>query len=106
MNQPITADATAMIVPARNALTMNGNDHNCRMSATTFQVGPSAMMHPADRRVRPTDHDQTLIAGAQHLDRRAVQATERGTGDDLFRRTGHRTTARDVDDPVQVTQDR
>src|SRR5882757_6802004 len=47
MNQPITADATAMIVPARNALTMNGNDHNCRMSATTFQVGPSAnpMMH-------------------------------------------------------------
>src|SRR6266436_2446571 len=42
MNQPTTPAVTAMIVPARYALTMNGYDHSSWMSRTRFQLKPTS----------------------------------------------------------------
>src|SRR6266516_2961919 len=58
------------------------------------------------RRLRLADHHQPAVRGGQHLDRGAVQAGQRRRVDHLGRGTRHRAALAEVDDPVQVAQDR
>ena len=52
------------------------------------------------------DHDEPAIGRAENVDRHAVQRTQRLGGDDVLRRTLDRGSARDVDDAVEVAEDR
>src|SRR5439155_25546588 len=53
-----------------------------------------------------SDDDESAVGGAQHLDRYAVQAGERLARDHLLRRALDRRAFRDVDDTVEVAEDR
>src|SRR5581483_10820386 len=126
MNQPTTPAVTAMIVPARYAFTIDGSDHISWMSRTTFQESDHAGLPgmavgslplralirvrvPVGvqrGRLRPSDDDEAAVGGTQHLDRRAVQAGQCLSRDDLLRSSAGRAAGRDVYDPVEVGQDR
>src|SRR3989442_13585701 len=92
MNQPVTPAMTATIVPASSALTMNGNEKSCWTSLTGFQERPwksaSSSMRVTiavhERRLGLSDDDEPAVGGAQDLDRRAVETTERLYRDHVF----------------------
>ena len=58
------------------------------------------------RRLGLAHHDEPAVGGAEHLDGRVVEGGEGRRGDDLSRRARHRAAPGDVDDPVEVGQDR
>src|SRR5947208_1790156 len=114
MNQPVTPAITATIVPASSALTMNWKERSCCTSLTGFQDRPwksaastmrvTVAVH--ERGLGLPDDDEPAVGGAQHLDRSAVETAQRLARDHFFRPALDRGAARDVDDPVEVAQDR
>src|SRR5436189_1509606 len=114
INQPVTPAMTATIVPASSALTMNGKAKSWRTSSAGFQESPwkteaSSMLVPVsvdERSFRLADDDEPAVGGAQHLDRRAVEAAERGARDHLGGAAFDGAAAGDVDDAVEVAEDR
>src|SRR5439155_6134221 len=114
MNQPVTPAMTATIVPASIALTMNGNEKSWRTSSTRFQDSPRKIAASGmgvaiavDKRgFRLADDDEPAVRRAQHLDRRAVETTEVGTRDHIVGGPLDRTTAGEVDNTVEVAEDR
>src|SRR5207247_4940926 len=53
-----------------------------------------------------TDDDEPAVGGMKDLDRRAVETAERSARDHLFRRALDRAAAGEVDDAVEVADDR
>src|SRR5438552_1329416 len=84
------------------------------MSSTTFQESPwktAASTMPVtvavdERGLRLADDDEPSVRGAQHLDRDAVEAAERGGGDHLVGAAFDRAPIGEVDDSVEVAEDR
>ena len=129
MYQPTTAPTIATIVPARNALTMNGKLNMSLTSSSRFhdQVAchwrfPLEITTPTQRvsSMRlpgvaigmmcrcfwlPDDHQPT-VGCAQYLDRRLVQRRQDLGGDDLRRCSAHCTTVGEVNHLIEVRQDR
>src|SRR6266446_4282025 len=93
---------------------MKGNETSSRKSLIGFQERPwksaaSAMRVPVavhERRLGLSDDDQPAVGGAQYLDRHAVETAERLARDHLLRRPFDGAAAGDVDDPVEVAEDR
>src|SRR5437764_11798386 len=59
-----------------------------------------------ERRLRLADDDETPIRRAQDLDRRSVETTEGLARDHVLGSSFHRTAPGDVDDAVEVAEDR
>src|SRR5438876_3197600 len=114
MNQPMTPAITATIVPASSALTMNWNEKSSWRSVTGFQESPwkiaaSGMFVTVavnEGRLGLPDDDEPSVGGVQHLDRRSVEPAERLARDHLFRASFDGGAAGDVDDAVEVAEDR
>src|ERR1700730_13985715 len=118
MTQPISPATIATMVPARNAFTMKWNSNICRtsrarshdkpepLSVMAMRVDASIQVRVIGRGFGLSDHDETSIRGVQHLDRRPVQPAQRRARNALGRSTGNRAAAGDVDDPINVRQDR
>src|SRR5256714_13152366 len=112
MNQPVTPAMTATIVPAASALTMKGYVKSCWTSVSGFQESPwktaaSGMSAAVDGGgVGLTDDDEPAVGGTEDLDRRAVEAAERLARDHLFGSALDRAAAGEVDDAVEVADDR
>src|SRR5438105_8476991 len=112
MNQPVTPAMTATIVPASSALTMKGYARSWWRSVSGFQESPwktaaLGMTVAVDERgFRLPDDDEPAVGGVQNLDRCAVEAAERFARDHLFGRALDRATAGEVDDAVEVADDR
>src|SRR5580704_12878497 len=119
-NQPISAATPATIVPARNALTMKWNSKSCRRSEVRSQLNPSAIgivdsvgsagrvgveVRVVARGLGVADHDETAVAGVQHLDRCRVEARQRGAGDDVVWSPDDAAAPGEIDDAVEVRQD-
>src|SRR5206468_12232301 len=112
MNQPVTPAMTATIVPAASALTMKGYVKSCWTSVSGFQESPwktaasgmTVAVH--ERGLGLADDDEPAVGGVEDLDRRAVEAAERLARDHLFGRALDRAAAREVDDTVEVADDR
>src|SRR2546421_8813254 len=112
MNQPVTPAMTATIVPASSALTMKGYAKSWWRSVSGFQESPwntaasgmTVAVH--ERGFRLSDHDEPAVGGVQDLDRCAVEAAERLARDHLFGRALDRATAGQIDDAVEVADDR
>src|SRR5439155_16448151 len=112
MNQPVTPAITATIVPAASALTMKGYVKSCWTSVSGFQESPwktaaSGMTVAVDEwGLGLTDDDEPAVGGMEDLDRRAVEAAERLARDHLFGSALDRAAAGEVDDAVEVADDR
>src|SRR5579864_4522263 len=108
MNQPITPAMTATIVPAASACCMNGNVKSACTSVTGFPESPvkTELVGMVPMEIGRADHHEPPVGGAKNVDRHAVQRAQRLGGDDVFRRALHRGSARDVDDAVEVADDR
>src|SRR5215813_1647252 len=125
MNQPRAPAATATIVPARGAFTMNGNCSSWRSSSAIFQLRPVLVTvapvmtcsTSAGRRIRvPVDvpgwrlrlayDNEPAVRRAQYLDRGPVQRRQRLGRDHRLWRPADRGTRCDVSDEVEVGQDR
>src|SRR6266487_4522646 len=112
MNQPVTPAMTATIVPASSALTMNGYEKSCCRSMSGFQESPwkiAASSMPVavhERCLGLADDDESAVGGAQHLDRSAVETAEGLARDHRFRSALDGLATRDVDDSVEVAEDR
>src|SRR5207245_1164278 len=114
MNQPVTPAITATIVPASSALTMNGKEKSCWRSSSGFHDSPwnsaASVMRMTvavhERRLGLSDDDEPAVGGAQHFDRCAVETSERLARDHLLGRPCHGRAAGDVDDAVEVAEDR
>src|SRR5436190_5034410 len=84
------------------------------MSSTGFQERPwktaaSSMvvsMAVHERGLGLADDDESAVGGAEDFDRRAVEAAERLARDDLLGRTLDSGAAGEVDDAVEVAEDR
>src|SRR3954447_12115825 len=59
-----------------------------------------------ERRLRGADDDESPVGGAQHLDRRRVEPAQRLTGDDLVGCSLDRAAGGEVDEAVEVAEDR
>ena len=112
MYQPTVAASTATIVPASSALTMKPKLSSCRRSSIGFGESEGLRLM-GDVAVAVdvgglglADDDELPVARAQHLDRQAVQARQGGRGDHLVDRSAHRPPIREVDDPVEVADER
>src|SRR5438874_2627122 len=108
MNHPITPAITATIVPAASACCMNGNAKSARTSVTGLHESPvkTALMRMVPVQVGRPDHHEPSVGRAEHFDRHPVERAERLRGDDLLRRPFHRRAAGEVDDAVEVADDR
>src|SRR3989442_12038871 len=114
MNQPMTPAITATIVPASSALTMNWNETSSWRSVTGFQESPwkiaaSGMCVTVavnEGRLGLPDDDEPAVGGAQHLDPCSVEPAERFARDHVFRTAFDGGAAGDVDDAVEVAEDR
>src|SRR3954454_24111774 len=120
MNQATTAATTATTVPASMVLIMKGNERargrrRRRPNSVWARTG-RRWREPGDSRVVPVvggrgflsgpENDETAGRRGQDLDGGAVELRERPVGDDVARRAGCRTAPGEVDDLVDVTQDR
>src|SRR2546421_280628 len=99
---------------------MNGNSRSWRTSSTRFHFrrgarSPEIASRPMSvdvpvtvmsRRLRLTDHDELSVRCGQYLDGRAVEPSQRRTCDDVARTAGRDAACRDVDDPIEVSEDR
>src|SRR5882724_10833242 len=104
----------AATAPATKALRMNGyrsstwrfrcRSHD-RRGAAASRWGQASMSMEGGRLGLP-DHHQAAARGAHHLDGRAVEAAEILGGDHRAGRPGQGLTADDVDDLVEVPEDR
>src|SRR5947209_6923958 len=103
------------------ALTMKWYSRTREMSRARFQVMWGALETASvdmararvrvavvmvRRWVRRTDHDEPPVRGAQHLDGHAVQRAQRLGGDNLLDRALDRAAGREIDDAVDVGQQR
>src|SRR5690242_1702339 len=97
MNQPAIPAMTATIVPASSALTMNGYAVSCWKSDTGSHDRPAAARTLAmvvasmpvavvSRGLRDPGHDQPSVLTVEHVDRDAVQLTQRVRRDHLVGR--------------------
>src|SRR2546430_7752020 len=108
MTHPITPAITATIVPAASACCMNGNAKSARTSVTGLHESPvkTELVSMVPVQVGCTDHYEPSVGRAEDFDRDAVQRAERLSRDDLLRRPFDRRAAGEVDDAVEVADDR
>src|SRR5579872_1211960 len=108
MNQPTTPAMTATIVPAASACCMNGYVKSSLTSCTGFHERPvkTELVGMVAVQVRRADDDEPAVGCAQDLDRHAVQRGERLRRDHVLGPAFHRGAAGDVDDAVEVGDDR
>src|SRR5437868_1413328 len=108
MNHPITPAITATIVPAASACCMNGNVKSVRTSVTGLHESPvkTELVSMVPVQVGCADHHEASVGRSEDFDRDAVQRAERLRRDDLLRRTFDRRAAGEVDDAVEVADDR
>src|SRR6266511_3648655 len=93
----MTPASSATAVPAAKAFRMNGNWRSC---STTLAI---AMERDG---VRMAHNDEPAVARAEHLDRRRVERAQRLAGDDLLRPAHHGPASGQVQNAVEVGQDR
>src|SRR5262249_15643086 len=109
MYQPSAPATTATIVPARNALTMNGYWKSCMPGSERLRSDRHGVAVPVGvpgRGFGLADHDQPAVGGPQHLHRRPVQVGEDRGPDHLVGRAADRAAPGDIGDPVEVADDR
>src|ERR1700720_4726780 len=112
MNQPTAPAITATIVPASSACTMKGNSVSASRSPTGFQESPASSIAMIVAGVvmggwlRRADDDETPVGGFQNLDRHAVEAAQGRAGDDLARGSFDAAAGGEIDDPIEVGEDR
>src|SRR5438128_2388974 len=101
---------TATIVPAAKAFCMKWNWRSCcpslQMSNDACGGLPNSAIDMKGCRLRLAHNDKAAVSGAEDLDRRAVEARQGLAGDDVARRTDRGAPVGDIDDRIQVGDER